>query len=233
MAGSKNTSAKNGKTLTRKGYTAGPDSRPYNHYNLYFILERELFLQERGVYPSMDRIAEVSSFQWSNIAGSHTYYNGIDLPSLPPRYSSLILPYDWFVHKKKKRAHVKTHGLVSFREMAAMVASRWKQEDKEIVSFMKTVANKIKQRTDELKITPFHVIQEKPTVVQQDPIQIPIEQERFHNMTKFLQDLPMGYELSGACFFVSDDRTSRRLSSISELDMPDDEIIAMWCSVDI
>ena len=189
-----------------------------------------LFLQERGVYPSTDRIAEASVFP--RFAGTHTDYNDINLPHLPSRYSSLILPHDWFVHKKKKRAHVKTHGLVSFREMAAMVASRWKQEDKDIVLFMKTVASKIKQRTDVLKTTPFRVVQENSTMVQRDPIRIPIEieQERFHNMSKFLQDLPMSYVQSGACFFVSDDRLSRRSSSISELDMPDDEIIAMWRS---
>ena len=98
---------------------------------------------------------------------------------------------------------------------------------------MKIVADKIKQQTNLLKDIPSHVVQENPTVVQQYPIQIPIEQERFHNMTKFLQDLPMSHGQPGDCFFVSDDRTSRRSSSISELDMSDDEIIAMWCSVDI
>ncbi|KAL7538266.1 hypothetical protein ACHAXR_008425 [Thalassiosira sp. AJA248-18] len=129
MAGSKHNKAQNnGKKTMRKDSSSGSDPRPYNSYNLYFILERELFLQERGVYPST-----TNALQPSSSAGFHVDYNGIELPPLPSKYSSLVLPDQWYVHKKKKRAHVKTHGLVSFREMASMVASRWKQEDNEIV----------------------------------------------------------------------------------------------------
>ena len=49
----------------------GLDPTPLNHYNLYFILERELFLQENGVYPAKERPAP-----------TNVDYSGLDLPPL-------------------------------------------------------------------------------------------------------------------------------------------------------
>ncbi|KAL7540322.1 hypothetical protein ACHAXR_010041 [Thalassiosira sp. AJA248-18] len=173
MAGGKHNKAQNnGKKSLRKDSSSGSDPRPYNCYNLYFILERELFLQERGVYPSSNH-DEAAEF--------HVDYSGIELPSLPSRYSSLVLSDHWYVHKKKKRAHVKTHGLVSFREMASMVASRWKQEDNEIILFLKSVADKVKQRFEQRKLSPY-------AVAYPSPIDVPSNQERFHiKMMNFRQ----------------------------------------------
>ena len=126
----------------------GDGGRPYNHYNLYFILERELFLQERGVFPKEPAKVR-GGVQRSDSTGSEVDYSDIDLPPLPIRYASLALPDGWYIHRKKKRAHVKTHGIISFREMATMVANRWKREDRDIVSYVKTVARSVKQRFDE------------------------------------------------------------------------------------
>ena len=130
-----------------KANYSGSD-RPYNCYNLFFILERELFLQSRGVHTLKDHV-DYHSIQVSN-------YNNLDLPDLPPRYQSLILPDYWFVHGRKKnqtRPHIKTHGVASLREIAVMVASNWKKVDEETLRYVKTVANVLKRRRDQIKRT--------------------------------------------------------------------------------
>ncbi len=134
----------NSKKKRRKHSTPDPNSdpKPYNH-NLYFILERELFLQERGIFPT---IQEASSFHRPDTSDAAAQYcSNIEIPPLPARYSSLILQDDWYVNKKKKRAHVKVHGIISFRELAAMVASSWKKEDEESVKYFDVVANKARR----------------------------------------------------------------------------------------
>lgn len=107
--------------------------RPYNHYNLYFILERELLLQSKGVITDFlkDAVAE-SSGGFIRHAKSDGYRD-LDLPPMPPRFQAVILPSDWFVHGKKdktKRRHRKTHGSTSFTELAKTIASNWKQVGK-------------------------------------------------------------------------------------------------------
>ena len=65
------------------------ESKPYNLYNIYYILERELFLQSNSEYQSKDASVIPSNF----ITG----YEYIDLPDLPTRYASLDLPFDWYM----------------------------------------------------------------------------------------------------------------------------------------
>eukprot|EP00581_Thalassiosira_minuscula_P016627 CAMPEP_0183721908 /NCGR_PEP_ID=MMETSP0737-20130205/14023_1 /TAXON_ID=385413 /ORGANISM="Thalassiosira miniscula, Strain CCMP1093" /LENGTH=243 /DNA_ID=CAMNT_0025951973 /DNA_START=47 /DNA_END=778 /DNA_ORIENTATION=+ len=222
---------------------SGSNPRPYNHYNLYFILERELFLQSRGV-------ASATNSQRPKDVGFHDEYGSIGLPPLPSRYSSLVLPRDWFVHKKKKRAHVKTHGLVSFSDMAAMVASRWKQESQEIVLYVKTVAQKVKQRHDELKKTrPNNTSTSSGDMADREAKNLNVSgvvrKLRTEIQAQFQKDVTViktavkemqanhpGPETClshpNACIFIS--KSSRSSSPIRELDMPDHEIIAIWCS---
>ncbi|KAL7537525.1 hypothetical protein ACHAXR_007885 [Thalassiosira sp. AJA248-18] len=304
MVGGKHSKATNNGKSFKKDSSSGSGPRPYNNYNLYFLLERELFLQERGVYPSTNHAEEASTLQRSSSAGSHVDYSGIDLPPLPSRYSALVLPDDWYVHKKKRRAHVKTHGLISFCDMASMVGARWKQEDNDIRLFLKTVSEKVKQRFEEHKLYSYAVEAMNPTVVRSDlfafknkvleikdrdsndkakkytadddslsllvakqvkqtedeeelrkvnadendhsdddnaragdwmgppPIEIPSNQEIFHMMTNFLQDVPPYNGQPGICLCVSVEQTRRRSSPISELNLSDDEILKMWSSED-
>ena len=100
----------------KKSYDAS--SRPYNCYNLFYILERELCLQSSGV--ETWKTANTKETTDSSGSGSvqeddvSTDYSDLEIPSLPPRYQSLILQNNWFVHGKrnmKKRPHVKTHGV--------------------------------------------------------------------------------------------------------------------------
>ena len=82
-------------------------AKPYNNYNIFFILERELLLQERG---------SGSSSPSSGANFSFNGYENINLPELPPRYQQLeaILDPNWYVAGKKtrgaKRKHTKSHG---------------------------------------------------------------------------------------------------------------------------
>lgn len=89
--------------LTRK---VGKVAKPYNNYNIFFIVERELLIQARGKQPS-----PASSSTAFNFNG----YDNIDLPAFPPRYAHLdgMLNPNWFVSGKKhlaKRKHIKSHG---------------------------------------------------------------------------------------------------------------------------
>ena len=82
--------------------------RPYNVYNLFFILERARLIQAC--------IEDVSSGTAAAIQQSSTSYHvaGYDhlcLPELPPRYHGLQLPSDWCVPgKNARRKHVATNG---------------------------------------------------------------------------------------------------------------------------
>jgi hypothetical protein len=64
------------------------ETKPYNCYNIFYILERERFLQSNSnnkrktVPPPSDFI---------------TGYELLDMPALPPRYENLDLPSDWYM----------------------------------------------------------------------------------------------------------------------------------------
>ena len=84
-------------------------AKPYNSYNLFFILERALLIQARTGQSSTSDSAH------DDLSG----YEGLeqDVPSLPPRYQHLKLSPTWFIPGKKKnvhRKHTKTHGGKSF-----------------------------------------------------------------------------------------------------------------------
>ena len=81
-----------------------PLARPYNVYNIFFILERARIIQQ---FCAQDAPIQLSSSPSINFFG----YELLSLPDLPPRYCDLILPPDWFVPgKNAKRKHVATNG---------------------------------------------------------------------------------------------------------------------------
>ncbi|EED89616.1 predicted protein [Thalassiosira pseudonana CCMP1335] len=128
--------------------------RPYNHYNLFYILERELLLQSRGASSSSDIDARFGTLPDPTRTPTILKYTSISskLPPLPPRYSKLQLPDDWYVHgKNKKRAHKKSHGIATFSEITTTVAENWKAADEKTVQFVKSVADLIMKRRDELR----------------------------------------------------------------------------------
>lgn len=241
-----------------KGKDSESDLRPYNHYNLYFILERELFLQQRGVSPTTDLTK-----------ATHVDYTGLDLPPMPARYSSITLQEEWYLNKKKKRSHKKSHGLISFKDMADMVSYRWKNElDEEIIAYVKTIAEKVKMRYDEHKLwgryydsqePPARLAREEPGVV------TPSVQDRLDTMIRLLKgisksdstppampsplslptpplppvpslrpSMPAPVGCCEACGCVSGECAPigrrDRGTSIAELDVSDEEILSLWSS---
>ena len=121
--------------------------RPYNHYNLFFILERELYVQSRGVATQMSMRKTNPDSEFLNLG----------IPPLPPRYASITLPEDWYDHvnsRSAKRVHRKTHGQAGFSEIAKIVAASWKDPDEASVKFVKTVAEKVMERRNFLRSSP-------------------------------------------------------------------------------
>jgi len=122
--------------------------KPYNNYNLFFILERALLLDSRKDY------TEDSSSRPSSPASFVTGYEGLELPPLPPRYRHLVLPHNWYDPMRKrfvKRKHVKDHGVASFQEIAKTVASNWRTIDPITKDYIQAVVVLIKDRHSEIE----------------------------------------------------------------------------------
>jgi len=124
--------------------------KPYNRYNIFYILERERHLQHTYNYDRRgDRQKKAPS-----PTNFTTGYEDVDLPSLPPRYEHVDLDTYWFMpgrRKAIKRNHKKSHGLASFQEIAQVVADGWKSIDETTMSYCTEVAKILKARYDELK----------------------------------------------------------------------------------
>ena len=117
-------------------------------YYFYFALPLEIILRKMG-----DSNPEPTSTD-------RVVYEGYDdiiaaIPPLPPRYQSLTdLPRDWFIHTKTKapRSHKKTHGLLSFNEIARLVSDNWAKVDVETLTFLKDINAMMRSRHQELKL---------------------------------------------------------------------------------
>ncbi|KAL7529178.1 hypothetical protein ACHAXR_002834 [Thalassiosira sp. AJA248-18] len=124
--------------------------KPYNRYNIYYILEREKILQSNPKYCSKTAAAAAAD---ACPADFITGYENLQMPSLPPRYAHLNLSYDWYMPGKRKatkRDHKKSHGLISFQEMARLAADGWRSIDDETLEYVSIVADELKNRHKEL-----------------------------------------------------------------------------------
>ena len=65
-------------------------SRPYNCYQIYYIVERELFLQSHSNYKAVHASAAAGGLP---ITG----YENLTVPDLPIRYACLDLASDWYM----------------------------------------------------------------------------------------------------------------------------------------
>lgn len=84
-------------------------ARPYNVYNIFFILERALISQAHSVHQNPH--GETPTHQQLSSSIDFCGYDGLCLPDFPPRYTGLLLPLDWYVPgKNAKRKHVATNG---------------------------------------------------------------------------------------------------------------------------
>ena len=92
-----------------------PITRPFNSYNLFFILERAFLLEERHrANGSRSPLPTFGATSAKKTRRELTGYEFIDLPPLPPRYRHLegTLPPNWYDpgrNKVEKRKHEKTH----------------------------------------------------------------------------------------------------------------------------
>ena len=124
--------------------TSRPE-RTLNDYNVFFLLERELFYQEKGI-----RIGQkINSdhdlrlyLQYGNIADS--------FPPRPTRYESLELPNFWFLKKTTSNRRSKSKGAAAAAadELSSLIASKWKTCDREVKAYVSVVARIVKSRRD-------------------------------------------------------------------------------------
>ncbi|EJK46069.1 hypothetical protein THAOC_35284 [Thalassiosira oceanica] len=114
-------------------------------YNLFFVLERELILQQNN--------PTYNPFETLRAPDYVTGFEGIEMPSeLPKRYSKLVLPPGWYLPgRNKKRSHKKSHGLMAFADLSRDVAQNYKTIDKETYDFLDAVAKSLLKRSREIK----------------------------------------------------------------------------------
>lgn len=87
--------------------------KPYNSYNLFFILERARILEEKKAGSIASSAKMMVRFSASQAVA--TGYEFLDIPPLPPRYRHLekTLAANWYDpgrNKLAKRKHGKSHG---------------------------------------------------------------------------------------------------------------------------
>ena len=215
-------------------------NRPLNSYNLFFILERELLLQSKGFDTTKGkglsrRSTSVYFDDYADLASR--------FPPLPSRYQSVHLSADWYMHgkDKKTREHIKTHGVISLKELSRSMAANWKMVDEDIKEYVTEVARMIKERRDELEYASL--------LRSYEPNADALVAEEFPFAFGSPSFSSSAFHLSELCQVISEPSPSvapsynydlsRMNSSIRSLssssastyyirDMPDDRIIKMW-----
>jgi len=136
-------------------------TKPYNSYNIFFILERKLLLETRqsgaaAASPAKTARPRPSSPDAGAPVASLTGYEYVEVPPLPLRYQHLqsSMEANWYDPGRKKnvkRRHGKSHGVASFREIAKTTADNWKVIDPVTKTFVEAVALILKRRYKELQ----------------------------------------------------------------------------------
>lgn len=131
-----------------------------------------------------------------------TYAN---LPPLPSRYASLVLPADWYLpgkEKRRKRKHRRTHGAISFQELSLRIASAWKvlRDDSEIKAYCAEVYEAGMRRYS-ADVSTWRRQGREPSQ--------PTREE------------------------VVDTESSRQPANLSTVDMADEEIMELWYNTNI
>ena len=218
-------------------------NRPLNSYNLFFILERELLLQSNGFDTTKGkglsrRSTSVYFDDYADLA--------LRFPPLPSRYQSVHLSADWYMHgkDKKTREHIKTHGVISLKELSRSMAANWKMVDEDIKEYVIEVARMIKERRNQLEYasllrsyepnadalvaeefpfdfgspssssSAFHFGELCQVISEPSPSVAP---SYYYNFSRMNSSIPSVSESSSASTY-----------SIREVDMPDGRIIKMW-----
>jgi hypothetical protein len=217
-------------------------NRPLNSYNLFFILERELLLQSKGFDTTKGkglsrRSTSVYFDDYADLA--------LRFPPLPSRYQSVHLSADWYMHgkDKKTRKHIKTHGVISLKELSRSMAANWKMVDEDIKEYVTEVARMIKERRNQLEYASL--------LRSYEPNADALVAEEFPFAFGSLSSSSSAFHFGGLCQVISEpspsvapsynynfsrmnssipsvSSSSASTYSIREVDMPDDCIIKMW-----
>ena len=106
--------------------------RPYTPYNLFYLLERELVVQDGPI--DTNKPQEKAEH---GVSGSKPE----DQIPLPARYNGIVLPPNWNEPNcKEKRKHRKTHGKISFQDLTEMISKNWASIDEETKHYCQTVS---------------------------------------------------------------------------------------------
>eukprot|EP00956_Cyclotella_meneghiniana_P030542 scaffold77112_cov53-Cyclotella_meneghiniana.AAC.1 len=126
--------------------TANNDSQSISGYNLFYILERELFLQKNGIKP----VKYTSSNDWKKYGDLAGVF-----PPLPSRYNSLELSGTWFIKRLgRSRKPYKNHdgAAISLAGLTKTISARWKCGDAaEEKDYVAAVAKILKKRHDAIQ----------------------------------------------------------------------------------
>eukprot|EP00956_Cyclotella_meneghiniana_P029305 scaffold70496_cov67-Cyclotella_meneghiniana.AAC.1 len=118
-------------------------NHPINCYNLYYILERELFLKNNGAPPAVKFTSRSERMYYGDLAST--------FPPLPSRYESLELPDFWFLrrtHPQRNRyKKYRDSNSVSLHGLTSAIAKSWKSCDASVKDYVRAVAKIITKRT--------------------------------------------------------------------------------------
>lgn len=115
-------------SATKKAINSAKEPRPYNRYNIYFILERERLVVSLGGETKWTKMRDDPGAKPDPVKPG---YEDLNLPPLPGRFSHLFVPEGWCVSGPKKRKHRKMHGVASFEDIAESISLSWKTIDEE------------------------------------------------------------------------------------------------------
>lgn len=124
------------KKRTHKKKPADMPRRPLSAYNLFFSEERERILKEidekEGGGVKKEESTDVEGADDSKEDSSESKPKALLRPMIPSQ--------------KKRRPHRKTHGKISFQQLARMVGERWKSLDDERREYYKELAREDMRR---------------------------------------------------------------------------------------
>lgn len=126
-------------------------TKKYNAFNIFFMLERQLLLNERDA--GINAIANPIDPASSSLTRPT---KPLQLPPLCERYAHLPLTSNWFLeltaNSGKKRCHRRTHGKISFKELASTIAKNYRSIDTVTKAFVDEVTELLASHMKELEV---------------------------------------------------------------------------------
>ena len=120
--------------------------RSTSSYNLYYILERELFLKNEGIEPTEKRTSEEELKNYGDLASL--------FPPCPSRYESLKLSDTWFLKRsvRSRNCSTKNRVAIPLNGLSQKISSSWKSCSSDVKGYVTAVAAIIKKRFDKTAV---------------------------------------------------------------------------------